>query len=146
MEDTQHKAHTPAPAGAAIPGLQRAELRRAEDFIQLYANNVVVESNAFDLKLVFGVSDLRNVTKPVVEQSAAVNLSWPEVKLLIFWMQVHLAGYEKENGKVKIPVAALPPEVSSSLLPPQFDNPAGREGLDLIRKLRAEFLAGLSEP
>ncbi len=145
MEKSESKTattHTPI----ATPVQQQFELRRnSEIFFSLYANNVQVESNLFDLKLVFGVLDLRNATKPSVDQISGVNLSWPEVKLLLYFMKLHLALHELENGKVKIPTSALPPEIPS-VLPPQFNNPTGRAAFELMRRLRAEFIATLSEP
>jgi hypothetical protein len=123
-------------------------LRRAEDFVSRYANNVQFESSAFDLKVVFGLLDQSGAPKfekPSVEQHTAISLSWLEVKLVIFFLQLHLAGYEAENGKVKVPISALPSEPPSSL-PRQFDTPESRKSLERIRKLRAEFLANLSQP
>jgi len=127
-----------------------SEFRRNEDFVARYANNVQIENSAFDLKVVFGLLDQSGAAKqPVgklaVDQHTSISLSWPEVKLLIFFMQLHLAGYEAENGKVKVPLDALPPE-PPSVIPPQFDNEAGRKGMELIRKMRAEFLATLNQP
>jgi hypothetical protein len=142
MEDEKSKVPT-----ALIPNTM--ETRRTEDFVSRYSNNVQLESNSFDLKLVFGLLDQSRATKqptakPSVEQHTAISLSWPEVKIIMFYLQVHLTGYEMENGKVKIPASAIPPE--PPLTPPtQFDNPQGRAALDLIRKLRAEFITNLSE-
>lgn len=118
------------------------QFRRDEDFFSLYANNVLVESNAFDLKLILGMTDLRDPSKPAVDQIASVSLSWPQVKLLIFWMQMHLAGYERENGRVNIPTNAVPPPFPENP-PPPFDNPQGRDIFGLMRKLRDEFAASL---
>jgi hypothetical protein len=141
MEDAQNTAPVPAiPASGA-----QVEVKRDEsNFFAGYANSIIVESNAFDMKLIFGLYDHRNALKPIVNQFSSMNIAWPEVKLLIFWMQIHLASYERENGKIKIPANAIPPEIPP--LPPQFDNPQGREVVELVRKLRAEFLASLSQP
>jgi hypothetical protein len=128
------------------PKVPQLEMRRdPKTFIAGYANNVMVESNTFDLRLVFGVLDQRNPLKAAVDQFAGINLSWPEVKLLIFWMQIHVAGFEKENGKIKIPTTALPPDVGSSILPTQLDNEKGRESIELIRKMRADFIASQTD-
>ena len=133
------KAPTPTPATPE-------DFRRDEEiFTSNYANNIQVESNAFDLKLIFGILDHRNPSKAAVDQFSSVNISWPEVKLLIYLMQLHLATYELENGKVKIPAGALPPEIPSTP-PPEIDNTQVRAAFDLIRKMRAEFIASLSEP
>jgi hypothetical protein len=134
-----------------MPG-QRHPLRRADDFISRYANNVQAESSAFDLKLIFGVLDQSAAARgeigvlPTVEQHTSINISWPLVKLLIFWLRLHLAGYESENGKVRIPAAALPPEVPQIQLPPHLYSPKVQEILDMIRKMRAEFLDVETKP
>lgn len=135
-------------AAANITDAQTLVRRRGHEFVSRYANNVQLESSAFDLKLVFGLLDqsgAQNLETPSVDQHTAMSLSWTEVKLLIFFLQLHLAGYEAENGKVKVPIAALPPE-PPSVLPAQFDTPQGRQGIELIRQMRAQFLAGLSQP
>ena len=131
--------------GASVPAQQVAFKRDEAKFWSGYANNVIVESNAFDMKLIFGLWDHRNPLGPVIEQFGSMSLSWPEAKLLIYWMQVHLSGYERDNGKVKIPAAVLPPEVPA-LPPPPFDNVKGREGFELLRKMREDFLASIAEP
>jgi hypothetical protein len=143
MENSQQTA-TPALIPGSTHTVKLANIRRDPNFVSLYANNVVVESTAFDMKLVFGVIDLRNPLDPAVDQQAGVNLSWPEVKLLLYWMKVHLAAHEGENGKVKLPASVLPGEIPPNP-PPPFDNAKGREAFELMRRMRAEFIASLSE-
>lgn len=124
------------------------EFRRDKDFVSRYANNFQVESTAFDLKLIFGLLDQSASIrggKLAIEQHTAISLAWPEVKLLIYFLQLHLTGHEKENGKVKIPSNALPPEIPA-VPPPQYNNSQGREAFETLRKMRAEFIAKLSEP
>lgn len=150
MDDDKQLSVTTPPIITA-PIVQRPEMRRIEDFISRYANNVQVESSAFDVKMIFGILDQSGVLKvppvlmPSVEQHTSINLSWPEVKLLIYFLQLHLASHERDNGKVKIPVVALPPELPSSA-PPPFDNPQGERVFEMMRKMRAEFIAKQSEP
>lgn len=140
-KDTNIGTHIPA-------SVVQAHLERGEDFVSRYANHVQVESGPFDLKVVFGLVDQAGVAKipprAIVEQHTAMNLAWPEVKVLIYFMQVHLAGYEKTNGKVKIPTDALPPEIPSNL-PPQYDTQEGRESIELLRRMREEFIANLKD-
>jgi len=142
MEDAQNRALIPA-APAANP---QVEIKRGEKtFLTGYANSVIVESNAFDLKLIFGLYDHRDAASPKIDQFSSMNIPWPMVKLLIFWMQVHLAGHERENGKVDIPASAIPPEPPATL-PTQFNTPNGHEALEAFRKMRAQFVASLSKP
>lgn len=147
MENERTNTSAAANTAANIADTQMA-LRRAEDFVSRYANNIQFESSAFDLKVVFGLLDQSGAPKfekASVEQHTAISLSWIEVKLLIFFLQLHLDGYEAENGKVKIPINALPAEPPAAL-PPQFDTPESRESLERIRKMRAAFLADLVQP
>jgi hypothetical protein len=136
--------HAADMGNVASQGLQ---LRRAENFISRYANNIQMESSAFDMKLVFGTLDLSGAVpeKISVEQHTAMNISWPEIKLLIFFLRLHLAGFEVENGTVKVPLDALPPEPPDEI-PEQYDNSRGRRAFDIIRKIRAEFISDLTQP
>jgi len=142
MEDAQDKAPIPA----ISTSVKKVEFKRDEEtFSSGYANSIVVESNAFDMKLIFGLYDHRDPLKPTIEQFSSMNIPWSEVKLLIYWMQLHLTGYETENGKVKIPISAMPPELPAGPQPP-FDTPKGREAFEMMRKIRAQFVAKWSEP
>ena len=136
----EEQGKTPNPANIQA-------FRRDPDFVSRYANNVQIESSAFDAKMVFGILDQSSIAKGgslAVDQHTAISLSWIEVKLLIFFLQLHVAGHEKENGKIKIPANAIPPEPPATPQP-QFDNPKGREGLEFIRKMRADFIASLKD-
>ena len=136
MENKEVSTAAPTP-----PPVTPGEIRRDEKiFTSSYANNIQVEPNSFDLKITFGILDYRNPLKPALDQFSSVNISWPEVKLFIYFMQLNLAMYELENGKVKIPASALPPEITPTT-PSELDNPQGRAAFDLFRKMRAEFMA-----
>ena len=139
MPNKDVKADAPAVAQPTLI------FQRDDDFVARYANNVQFESSGWDLKLVFGLLDQRNAAKPVVEQHTSINLSWPEVKIGMYLLQLHLALYEKVNGKIRIPDGAMPPEIPE-IVPQEFDNPQGRQSFDLMRKIRAQFIASLSEP
>lgn len=146
------QTNAPTPSSATTPSTPlRITPRLSDDFVARYANNFQVESSPFDVKIVFGILDQSGVTKvppdfqPAVEQHTSINLSWPEIKLLIYFLQLHLAGHERENGNVKVPAAALPPEVPA-IAPPPFDNPQGERVFELMRRMRAEFIDSLSKP
>jgi hypothetical protein len=151
MEEVHSKAPNISSTSTAVSPVQRPDFRRTEDFVTRYANNVQLESSAFDLKIIFGLFDQSGILKqpPVttttVDQHTSVSLSWSEVKLLIYFLQLHLASFEKDNGKVKIPVKVLPPEIPLTP-PPPFDNEEGQRAFELMRRMRAEFIANQSEP
>jgi hypothetical protein len=73
-----------------------------------YANNVYVEGSAWDLKMVFGQLDQSTVPARV-EQRGAVTLPWAQAKILAYFMCLHLAGYEMQNGTINVPQAVMPP-------------------------------------
>ncbi len=89
------------------------EFSRTADFINLYANNVFLESSLWDLKLVFGHTD-QQVGLNAIIQNAAVTLPWSQVKMLVYFLQSHVAAHETQNGRIII---------SDSLIPPVPDEP-----------------------
>lgn len=101
------------------PEVTPAQFERDDDFVSLYANNICHEASAWDLKLIFGQLD-QTRTPNVVTQHTAMALSWLQVKLLIYYLQVDLAAYEAEFGKIVIPAAILPP--APGPLPPEIEN------------------------
>lgn len=138
--DSENNVTTTPTAGPSVP--TTADVRRDEEnFIEGYANHIAVESNAFDLKMVFGLYDHRAAPKPVVNQFSSMNISWPEVKILIFFLQLHVAGYELDNGNIKVPDSAIPPELPP--LPETLDNPKARQAYEMLKKMREEFVASL---
>jgi hypothetical protein len=87
---------------------QQGQFVRNEDFESLYANQVNFESSVWDLKLIFGLLD-QHKAAPFVEQHTAISIPWVQAKLGAYYLQIALAVYEAENGKIKIPVSVLPP-------------------------------------
>ena len=123
------------------------DFRRVAEFVDRYANNVQIQSTQTDLKMVFGMTDQVQGSVParfIVDQHTGITMTWVQVKLVIYFLQLHLAGHEMENGKVKIPSRMLPPEPPEIPLPP-FDNEQGRQAFDLIRRMRADFIRRLAE-
>ena len=127
---------------AATPQLS---YERDDDFIARYANNIHLESSGWDLKITFGVLDQRDLAKPVIEQHTSINMAWSQVKIMLYFMQMHLRLQEEENGKIKIPESGLPLELPAEV-PKEFDNPQGRRAFQIMREMRADFIAKLNEP
>ena len=108
---------------------------RAEDFASLYANNVCYELSAWDLKLIFGQLDQAQAPN-LVTQHTAIALSWMQVKLMIYYLQVHLAAYEAQYGGVTLPPAVLPP--APGPLPPEIENdPVAKAASERAREIYA---------
>jgi hypothetical protein len=112
--------------------------KRENDFESLYANSVLAESSVWDLKVIFGILD-QSMTPNQVIQHTSVNLPWTQVKLLIYFAQIHLAIHEFLNGKVSIPQSVRPPAPGSIALPDTF--PTTPALMETLKKLYDEFIS-----
>jgi len=88
------------------------QFERDEDFASLYANHVWYEMSTWDLRLLFGQLD-QGKGPNVVTQHTAITLSWQQVKIMSYFLQVNLAMYEAQNGRIQIPASVLPPKFPS---------------------------------
>ena len=119
------------------PGI---EYRRDEDFFSGYANNVYVEPSVWDLKIVFGQTDLSSGPNAVV-QHTAITLPWNYVKILSYVLRSNIAVREAEDGHIPVPPRILIPPPKE--IPPAeniglFKHP--KEGLEAVHKLWDEFV------
>ncbi|MGB8412389.1 MAG: hypothetical protein WCE23_06140 [Candidatus Binatus sp.] len=116
-------------------------VERAPNFTNFYANNIYYESTAWDMKFTFGHVD--QATAPVVvKNDIAVTIPWPQAKLALFWLRLHVELAEAEVG-VKIPIRKdlLPAELPENFPEPaQESDPKLKLFRDVYNKLRAEFL------
>lgn len=121
------------------------EFRRdPQDFVLSYANNAMFETTSWDLKIVFGQTDL-SIGPNVVMQHTAITLPWPYVKIFSYLLQIHVAAHEAENGHVEVPKnivvspsSQLTEEMASLLKHPQ-------EGREAVERIWKEFLAANPE-
>lgn len=129
--DTSPTAPTPQPT-----------IERAPDFTTRYANNLYFESTAWDMKITFG--HVEQATGPVViRHDFAVTIPWPQAKLALFWLRLHVETAEAEVG-TKIPIR-------KDLIPAELPKPDAQQGNDptyrrfceIYERLRKEFLAML---
>jgi hypothetical protein len=115
------------------------QVERAADFTTRYANNVYFESTAWDIKLTFG--HVEQATDPVViKHDFAVTIPWPQAKLTLFWLRLHVETAEAEIG-AKIPIRKdlLPAELPKS--ESGQDDPTMKKFREIYERLRTEFLA-----
>jgi hypothetical protein len=86
------------------------DYRRVPDdqFYANYANHVLLEPTAWDLKLIFGKIDLAKGPTTVVQHSA-MTLPWSQIKVGIYLLQYHLALHEIMCGKVQVPKGVISP-------------------------------------
>ena len=111
-------------------------IERAEDFVAYYANNASVETSVWDLRILFGQLD-QAVGK--VFQELSVNMPWNLAKLLLFHLQVQVAAFEIQHGKMKIAAEIIPPPFPP---PPDElkDNPVFQKVFEAINKIHADFV------
>lgn len=110
------------------------QFTRDENFVTDYANNSVLESSNWDLKITFGHLD-QSLGPNQVLQTTAITLPWAQAKVLHYFLTLHLISHEAEIGRIVIPsgiIGELPKEA-----------PAGtnKEGFQKALKFNAEFMA-----
>ncbi|MGA9721239.1 MAG: hypothetical protein WBQ86_02195 [Candidatus Binatus sp.] len=118
-----------------------SQVERAADFRTYYANNVYIESTAWDLKITFGQLD-RATAPLLVKNECSVTLPWPQAKLALFWIALHVEMAEAEVGQ-KIPVRKdLWPQELPEKLPDnvETDAAAAERFRRIYNRLREEFL------
>jgi hypothetical protein len=111
---------------------------RPDEISTDYANNFAIEGTLWDLKALFGEYSGRSKS---VEWHTEITMPWATAKLLAHYLQVNVAIYEIENGKVRIPPSAIP-------APP----PPAREGdraaqavFNMLKEHWDRFVASLTE-
>jgi hypothetical protein len=117
-------------------------VERAPDFTTSYANHIYFESTAWDMKLTFGHVDQATGTI-VIKHDFAVTIPWPQAKLALFWLRLHIETAEAELG-VKIPIRKdlIPVELPKPE-PEQENDPSAKRFYEIYQRIRAEFLATL---
>jgi hypothetical protein len=115
--------------------------KRTDDLVSRYANNARFEPNVFDLKMVFGQGD-SSTGEEVIHQHTAITLPWSVVKLVIYYLRLHLMVYEADNGNVKVP-SNQTPQAFPELPPGQAESPAVKRALESVSKLRDDFISSM---
>jgi hypothetical protein len=131
-------AATPPNPPSAVP--PNVVLKRDEDFTALYANNVLSEASAWDLKVIFGILDQSVVPNQIV-QHTSINLPWTQVKLQSYYIKVALAIQEFYNGKINIPAAVIPINPEKLNTPETQATP--QELRDKITQIYKDFISSL---
>jgi hypothetical protein len=125
------------------PATPPLEYKRVDPFRNEYADNVFLESTAWDLKMVFGQIDLSLGPNNVVQHSG-ITLPWAQVKVLQYFLRVHLIAHEIQYGH-----ASIPPGIIQEFPAPTKEQikefPRAMELHKTLGKLREEFLAANPE-
>jgi len=93
------------------------------------------------LKLIFGELD-QSVNPLRIEQHTAMTIPWIQAKLGIYYLQLHIAIFEFQNGKIRIPQQLVPPEVAEPT-EEQRQTPQAEELLKIVKAIRDQFVASL---
>jgi hypothetical protein len=122
------------------PSTPEVSFTRTVDFVSRYANNIRVEPYATDLKVLFGQST-QEPGKEVIEQHTAITLSWAQVKLAIYYLQVQLVVYEMQTGRPVMIHPVLMPAPFPEKVPDEAANdPHAEETMKRLRELREQFI------
>lgn len=115
------------------------EFRRDEEFVGRYANNAQFEGTSWDLKIVFGQTEL-SVGPNVVLQHTAMTLPWNYAKIFCYLLSAQVAAHEAENGRVLVPrnILGPPPDSIPEGLSTGLQHP--EEQLEAVKKLWREFV------
>jgi len=114
------------------------DYRRTGDFLKRYANNVKFEPSVWDLNFVFGETD-QQLGPMVVVQHTAMSLSWPQVKIVAYFLRAYLAAHEAQNGRIKIHPGIIPPVPEE--IPEETPDPVEfKKAVDAMLKNYDEFV------
>jgi len=72
--------------------------RRSDEFEDLYANNVLFESTAWDLRMIFGQLKTGSSGEPKIEQHTSITIPWPVAKIACIYLALNIIGFEEING------------------------------------------------
>lgn len=125
------------------PSTSGSGFERTADFVSSYANSLILEATAWDLKITFGQLDQIS-DQTVIKQHLAVCIPWPQAKVALYWLQALVIAHELETGK---PIGLRPdviPPIPPSLTPEQQSNPIMQKYHEALLKLREDFIASLT--
>ena len=118
-----------------MPDEEKVRFERAEDFEDVYANNVRFESSVWDLKAKFGQLDLSNTPPEIIRLHTGVAMPWPTAKIMAYFMAVNVYIHQVEFGEIRVPAQVLPPR-------PDVSNPEikiAREHIAYLAWLHDQF-------
>jgi hypothetical protein len=110
---------------------------RSDDFVGVYANNTLLESSVWDLKIAFGQLDQRRdvLGDPGVEWLTSVTVPWPQAKIFAYYLLLSIAEYEARNGFIRVPDAVRPPRLE----PTPTDDPRVASFNELAEELQSRL-------
>jgi hypothetical protein len=135
------KIEAPSPTPIAKSGI---EISRAEDFSELYANNVTFESSLWDLKLVFGQTD-QHIGSNAIVQHTAITIPWAQAKVFAYTLSLLLADQEDRSGRIQLKkgiIAEFPEQMPKAV---RDSGDVSEKTWKRLRKLYEDFAAANPE-
>jgi hypothetical protein len=115
------------------------KFERDPDLISEYANSARFESTVYDLKIIFGQTDLASGSE-IIRQHTAITIPWSLVKIALYYLQVNLIVHEGNNGKVTIPPSQIPQPLAEEPPAEVATDPIARKTFEDVRQFRKQFL------
>ena len=115
--------------------LSKAEgILKDDEFQDFFANNTLLHSSLWDLRILFGQVD-QTLEGGAAVYKASVSIPWPQVKVFVYFLRLHLSGYEARNGRIRIPPGIIPEWPSE----PQHGEP--NDEWKVLRQVWESFIA-----
>src|SRR5262245_7106151 len=112
-------------------------LVKTPNFIELYANNVRLETSVWDLRLILGALDQSDMNDVQVRVSGTVNIPWRQAKLLAYFMVMNMLYHEASNGHITLPAGLITQDFP--VIDELKDDPKAIDLVARINRLREEL-------
>jgi hypothetical protein len=127
----EQQTNTTAEQAANKPGL---------DFESVYANNSLLESSVWDLKIMFGQLE-QHTGNAKVDWHTAVTMPWMQAKVLCYYLRVNLAFHEMVSGPLKIHPNVAPPVPEPPAAEQCESDPKAQRLHEIIGRIHTEMFA-----
>lgn len=111
---------------------------RAQDFFEIYANNVNFESSVWDLKLILAVLD-QDPNSPPFKQLGSVHVPWMQAKIMAYYLLMNIVFHEASNGPIDVVRSVAPPNIEDFLNTTYPGDEKAKAMGERVNRLRAEL-------
>jgi hypothetical protein len=81
--------------------MQTVPVKRAEQFVEIYANYVSLSTAPWDVTVMFGRAVTDNPHNPYIEQRVSIALSPQTAKAFVHLLQQNIHIYEQQYGEIR---------------------------------------------
>jgi hypothetical protein len=117
----------------------KSQIAEEEEITSDYANNTLLEPTIWDL--IFGEFSQRS---NAIDWHTSVTIPWAQAKLLSHYLQVNLAVWEINHGKINIPEVMIP-KPPPPLPPEQEKDPKAKAVFETIKRHNQHFTESLKK-